>query len=146
MCDNTSSRSYSRMAIGTGEHCEYFAAAPTAAGFASPGGVKGTREHIGQGPTTCESCHYWLPFGMMPQVGQCDNLSSLHFGRPAFSDKLTEECFVTRSLDDLEFMWCQTHRQTIHSTDLPYHRSCSLYVSSVSLPVEDSMELTLAGD
>ena len=83
---------------------------------------------------------------MMPQVGQCDNPSSRHFRRPAFADKLTEECFVTRSLDDLEFMWCQTHRQTIHATDLPYHGSCGLYVSSVSLPVEDSMELTLAGD
>ncbi len=83
---------------------------------------------------------------MMPHVGQCDNPSSRYFRRPAFSDKRTEECFVVRSLDDLEFMWCQTHRQTIYSADLPDHRRCSVFVSSVSLPVEDEAELTMAGD
>ncbi len=131
------------MAIGTGEHCEYFDALPT-----GPGGTWEEREPKGPQPggATCENCHYWLPFGTMPRVGQCDNPSSKYFGKPEFSDKPTEKCFVMRSLDDLEFMWCQTHRQTIHSTDFPNHRACSLFVSSVSLPVEDQMELTVAGD
>ena len=120
------------MAIGTGEHCESFelAGSPPSAG----------------GGGTCESCQYWLPFSTMPRVGQCDNHSSKHFGMPAFSDKPTERCFVTRSLEGLEFMWCQTHRETIHTTDLPYHGGCRVYPASASLPVEDSAELTLAGD
>ena len=82
----------------------------------------------------------------MPRVGQCDNSASMHFKEPEFSDKPTEGCFVERSLDGLEFMWCQSHRQTIYSTELPDHRRCRVFVSSVSLPVEDEMELTLAGD
>ncbi len=136
------SRSYSRMAIGTGEHCEYFAALPAGPADREP------REPVGPRPggTSCESCHYWYPFGSMPRVGECDNPSSRHFRSPEFSDKPTEACYVRRSLDDLEFMWCQTHRQTIHSTDVPDHELCSLYVSSVSLPVEDQMEFTVAGD
>ena len=91
-------------------------------------------------------CHYWLPLALMPRVGQCDNPASKHFRSPEFSDKPTEGCFVKRSLDGLEFMWCQSHRQTIYSAELPDHRSCRVFVSSMSLPVEDEMELTLAGD
>jgi hypothetical protein len=83
---------------------------------------------------------------MMPRVGQCDNPDSQHFKSPEFSDKPVEGCFVTRSLDRLEFMWCQSHRQTIYSGELPEHKGCLVFVSSVSLPVEDEMELTLAGD
>jgi len=138
-CENTLSRNYSRMAIGTGEQCEYFAAPPTGPGDKGPVSPR-------PGANACESCHYWYPFGTMPRVGQCDNPSSRHYGSPEFSDKPTEECYVVRSLDDLEFMWCQTHRQTIHSTDLERHNECSVYVSSVSLPVEEQAELTVAGD
>ena len=122
------------MTFGAGEHCEY--AERPAKLPAGPG----------SGSTVCESCHYWLPFGMMPQVGQCDNPSSSHFGWAAFADKRTEKCYETRDIGELEFMWCQTHRQTVYSSDLGEHRSCRVYVSSVSLPVEDEMELTLAGD
>lgn len=96
--------------------------------------------------TTCELCQYWLPFAVMPRVGQCDNPASTNFGSPAFSDKPTEECFIARTLEGLEFMWCQTHRQTIYAGELPEHRNCRVFVSSASLPVEDEMELTLAGD
>ncbi len=138
--DNAMSRSYSRT-MGAGERCEYFAE-----GLASIGGVNETREKFGSRHTTCDTCHYWLPFGTMPQVGQCDNPSSRHFERPTFYDKPTEEGYTTRSLDKVEFMWDQTHRQTIHSTDLPDHRVCRLYLSSVSLPVEEQVELTFAGD
>ena len=91
-------------------------------------------------------CHYWLPFEIMPSVGQCDNPDSEHFRSPEFADKPVEGCFVTRSLDGLDFMWCQSHRQTIYSEELPQHRGCLVFVSSVTLPVEDEMELTLAGD
>ena len=141
-CENTLSRNYSRMAVGSGGHCEYFASPG-----AGPGGGE-PREPLAPRPggTTCESCHYWYPFGTMPRVGQCDNPSSRHFGSPEFSDKHTEECYVVRFLGDLEFMWCQTHRETIHATDLSRHQSCSVYVSSVSLPVEEQVELTVAGD
>jgi hypothetical protein len=140
-CDDTLSRSYARMAVGTGEHCEY------AESYTGPGDREPS-EPLGPTPggTTCENCHYWYPFGTMPRVGECDNPSSGHFRSPEFSDKPTEACYVKRSLDGLEFMWCQTHRQTIHSTDLPLHGKCSVYVSSVSLPVEEQMELTVAGD
>ncbi len=128
------SRSYSRMTTGSSAHCEY--------------AERPAKRPLGPsvGSTACESCHYWLPFGVMPQVGQCDNPSSRHFGWAAFADKKTEECYVDRALGDLEFMWCQSHRQTIYSADLAEHRGCRVYVSSVSLPVEDEMELTLAGD
>ena len=91
-------------------------------------------------------CHYWFPFELMPRMGQCYNLSSRHFGVPEFSDKPTEECFVERSLEGLDFMWCQNHRQTIYRAELPDHRDCFVFVSSVGLPVEDQAELTLAGD
>ncbi len=131
-CDNVMSRNYSRMAIGSAEHCE---SSQPRSSTAAPGGVG-----------TCESCQYWLPFSTMPLVGQCDNASSKHFRRPAFSDKQTEECYASRSLHGLEFMWCQTHRETIHSSDLPYHGGCRVYPASAVLPVEDQMELTVAGD
>jgi hypothetical protein len=128
------SRNYARMTIGSGEHCEV--ATPPVRSFVAPT----------NGSTICEACHYWLPFETMSQVGQCDNPASRHFGWAEFADKRTEKCYAKRTLGDLEFMWCQSHRQTIYSTDLPEHESCRVYVSSVSLPVEDEMELTLAGD
>jgi hypothetical protein len=136
------------MATGTGEHCEFYAVGPMAAGFGGQGVVMNPHGSTGPAPsrTVCDSCHYWLPFGTMPRVGQCDNPSSRHFGKPTFSDKLTEECYTIRHLGDLEFMWCQTHRETIHATDLSEHRGCGVYVSSVSLPVEEQRELTFAGD
>jgi hypothetical protein len=96
--------------------------------------------------TTCVNCQYWFPFELMPRVGQCDNPSSENFRRPEFSDKPTEECFVERSLEGLDFVWCQTHRQTIYSAEIPDHPGCRIFVSSVSVPVEDEVELTLAGD
>jgi hypothetical protein len=92
------------------------------------------------------ACHYWLPFELMARVGQCDNPSSRHYRSPTFDDKPTDECFVSRSLNGLEFMWCQSHRQTIYSAELAAHRDCRVFISSMSLPVEDQMELTLAAD
>ena len=91
-------------------------------------------------------CHYWLPFGTMPSVGQCDNHDSRHFKSPEFADKPVEGCFVRRSVGGLDFVWCQSHRQTIYSEELPEHRGCLIFVGSAGIPVEDEMELTLAGD
>jgi hypothetical protein len=139
-CDHTLSRKYGRMAIGSEDPCDQYVPVKGA-----PAGRPESRSPSFR-RSTCEDCHYWLPFELMPQVGQCDNPTSRHFRSPEFSDKPTEGCFVTRSLDGLEFMWCQSHRQTIYSKELPDHRSCHVFVSSVSLPVEDEMELTLAGD
>ena len=123
------------MAVGSGDPCDQYAPAT------EPGTWKGGPER-----TNCAECHYWFPFETMPRVGRCDNPDSRHFRNPEFSDKPTEGCFVVRSLNGLEFMWCQSHRQTIYSAELPDHRGCRVFVSSVSLPVEDEMELTLAGD
>ena len=128
------------MAAEPADPCEQYAPSKDV-----PAGEGGAHEPSAQ-RTTCVDCHYWFPFALMPRVGQCDNPASRHLGSPEFSDKPTEECFVARSLDGLEFMWCQSHRQTIHSAELPDHRSCRVFVSSASLPVEDEMELTLAGD
>lgn len=146
-CDNTMSRFYARMAIGSADPCEYYADS-RGQGIPRVESPRGTHEQKGgrRAGTACVQCHYWLPYEMMPHVGQCDNPDSRLFRSPAFSDKPTEGCFVDRSLDNLEFMWCQSHRQTIYSTELPDHRGCSVFVSSVSLPVEDEMELTVAGD
>jgi hypothetical protein len=94
----------------------------------------------------CSSCFYWQPLESIPCLGECENSSSRSFKRPTFSDKPVEECFVTRSLDDVEFVWCQTHRQTIHSSELPDHRDCRLFAGTALLPVEDMVEFTLAGD
>lgn len=128
------------MAVGIDEPCDQYVDAKRA--------PPGRPEFYGPMArrTTCEDCHYWLPFELMPHVGECDNPASAHFKRSEFSDKQTEGCYVPRSLDGLEFMWCQSHRQTIYSAELPDHRRCRVFVSSVSLPVEDEMELTLAGD
>jgi hypothetical protein len=141
--DHMMSRSYNHVTLGKNEPCN-FHAAKTAA-FAevraeSAGGA------LTQSGTICEECHYWLPFDLMSHVGQCDNPSSRYYRRAAFSDKPTEGCFAKRSLEGLEFMWCQSHRQTIYSSELPDHRGCRIFVTSVSLPVEDEMELTLAAD
>lgn len=136
------SRNYARMAIGNLEHCEYYSevSGPIGGGPVEPSG------EARPVATECEQCHYWLPFVTMPLVGQCDNPSSRYYGRPAFSDKPTEECYVERSLEGLDFLWCQTHRQTIYAAEVPDHRGCHLFVKTASIPVEDEMELTVAGD
>lgn len=139
-CDQEMSYWYGRMAVGSGDSCEHFVPSSTPpAARPSPWGPP-------SGGLTCLECHYWLPFETMPSVGQCDNPDSQHFRSPEFADKPVEGCFAMRSLDRLDFMWCQSHRQTIYSEELPEHKGCLLFVSSVSLPVEDEMELTLAGD
>jgi len=146
-CDNTLSRYYSRMAFGNAVPCEYAVRGP--APDAGSGGAEPTRDRSREprvGGTTCALCHYWLPLSLMPQLGECDNPSSRHFRRPEFSDKPTEECFVERSLEGLEFMWCQSHRQTIYYGELADHGGCLVYVNAAGLPVEDEAELTLAGD
>jgi hypothetical protein len=98
------------------------------------------------GETTCMNCHFWLPFDLMPRVGQCENPSSRSFGRPEFSDRPAKQCFVERSLEGLDFVWCQTHRQTIYSAEIPAHRGCWLFVGAATLPAEEEAEVTLAGD
>jgi len=146
-CDHVLSRHYERMAMGTEEPCERYVA-PRTLPMAAEGSIGGCSEAKGtpHDGTACLDCHYWQPLGLMPQVGECDNPSSTHFRMPMFSDKPTEECFVNRSLEGLDFMWCQSHRQTIYSAELPEHRSCQVFVGSVNLPVEDQAELTMAGD
>ena len=139
-CDQELSFRYGRMAVGSAESCEnYVQSSADPAARPSPWGSP-------PGGRTCLDCHYWIPFEMMPKVGQCDNPVSQHFKSPEFADKPVEGCFVTRSLEGLDFMWCQSHRQTIYSEELPEHGGCLIFVSSASLPVEDEMELTLAGD
>ena len=135
-CDQELSRKYGRMAAGTEEPCDQYAPAATA-------GPENTAQPSRM--TTCEECHYWLPFELMPRVGRCDDPSSRLFEETTFSDKSTEACFAVRSFDGLDFMWCQSHRQTIYAAELPDHRGCRIFVCSVSLPVEEQMELTLAG-
>ena len=128
------------MAVESADNCEQYA----------PSSIDPAERPSPWGPApggrTCLECHYWLPFEIIPSVGQCDNPDSAHFRSPEFADKPVEGCFVTRSLDGLDFMWCQSHRQTIYSEELPQHTGCLGFVSPVSLPVEDEMELTLAGD
>jgi hypothetical protein len=82
----------------------------------------------------------------MFQVGECDNPSSVHYKRPTFPNKPAEDCFAARSLEGIDLMWCQTHRQTIYTGELFTHKGCSVFVSTASLPVEDEAEMTLAGD
>ena len=132
------------MAERTEEPCDHFVASSAFPVEAEDRG--GTSKRASPEGTTCVDCHYWLPFGPMPQVGECDNPLSKHFKRPAFADKPTENCFVTRSLEGLEFLWCQSHRQTIYFAEVPEHKSCRIFVGTVSLPVEEQAELTLAGD
>lgn len=139
-CDQEMSYRYGRMAVESADSCEHYAPSSNA-----PAG-RAARWDPATGEKTCLKCHYWLPFELMSRVGQCDNPDSRHYRSPEFSDKPAEGCFVTRTLDGLEFMWCQSHRQTIYSEELPDHKGCLVFVSSVSLPVEDEMELTLAGD
>lgn len=138
-CDQTMSQRYGRMTTGSSDPCDCFAQSEAQPGQAGQRGAP-------PGRTTCVDCHYWFPYAPIPRVGECDNPSSRHFRSPEFSDKPTEGCFVARSFEGLEFMWCESHRETIYFSELPDHKGCSVYVSSVSLPVEDEMELTLAGD
>ena len=112
-CDNTLSRSYDRMTIGTVGPCEYYAdsGVPGRLGRHRIRGVKSKAPR--RGTTTCVKCHYWLPYEMMPHLGQCDNPTGRLFGRPTFSDKPTEECYVDRSLDGLDL-------SRVRAIDRPY--------------------------
>jgi hypothetical protein len=96
--------------------------------------------------SNCVGCHHWVPLASMPQVGECGNPASSNFKRSIFGDRATENCFLARSLEGLEFVWCQTHRQTIYSAELRDHKYCRLFMGTVNLPVEEQAELTLAGD
>lgn len=145
-CESTLSRSYGRMAFGAAAPCEYYVDINKPRGLDRGFSTNPGRRVTSRPGSICEECQYWLPFELMPRIGQCDNPSSRHFGGPAFSDKPTEECFVERSLEGLDFMWCETHRMTIFSAELPNHRGCRVFASSAILPVEEEMELTLAGD
>ncbi len=139
------SRSYGRLAVGAEPSCESFTRSlkNEATDVGSPrvrsesGGVSGTR---------CVSCNHWLPFETLPIVGECDNPASKNFGKAAFADRISADCYEPRSLEGLDFMWCETHRQTIYSAERPEHRGCRLFAGSVVLPVEEELELTLAGD
>ena len=136
-CDQELSESYGRMAVGAVDVCDQYAlssATPPERPRSPPRG------------STCSECHFWFPLELAPRMGRCDNHDSSHFGEPEFADKLVESCFVVRSLEGVEFAWCQNHRQTIHSSELPAHGGCRVFVNVASLPVEDEMELTLAGD
>lgn len=95
---------------------------------------------------TCVDCHFWYPLSFTTRMGRCQNPSSAHFGKPAFHDKTAERCFVPRSIDGLEFLWCEDHRETIYKDQFPKHRGCRVFVASADLPVEDEVEFTLAGD
>ena len=145
-CNHTSSRCYGRMTMSSAEPCECYVLStiPAAVDQDKPGSV----EPKGLPPegTTCSDCHFWLPLISMPRVGQCENPSSPHFGRPIFSDKPPEGCFSVRSLEGVEFPWCQSHRQTIYFTELLDHRNCRVFIGSAKLPVADEAEMTLAGD
>ena len=94
----------------------------------------------------CNSCHYWRPLEWVSYLGECENPASRSYRRPVFSDKPTEECYTTRSLENLDFVWCQSHRETIPSLELPDHRVCKLYAGSAVFPVEEMAEFTVAGD
>lgn len=115
--------------------------------------TEASRMRVSRGPAVggesrapCAACHFWFPHSLFPCVGQCDNPASTHHGKSTFADKPSDECFVLRSLDGLEFMWCEDHRQTIYTDELPQHRGCSVFVASAGLPVEDEVEFTFAGD
>ena len=136
-CDQELSERYGRLAVGNGDSCDHYAPSDTA---------PSVRAELPHRETACSGCHYWLPFEPMSHVGLCDNPDSTHFEDPEFDDKPAEGCFVVRSLEGLEFAWCQSHRQTIHASEFPAHVGCSVFVSTASLPVEDEIELTLAGD
>lgn len=77
----------------------------------------------------------------MPSVGECESLR-----KPVFADQQAQACFIQSSSYGLEFMWCQTHRRTIHSTEFPDHKGCKTFVDAAMLPVEDMVEFTVAGD
>ena len=138
-CGRTMSWRYGRVVEGAGSPCDVYVPS------IDPPSEKEPKDSSPR-ESVCEDCHYWLPVATMPRVGQCHNKVSRHFGNGVFSDKPTEECFVGRSLEGLEFMWCRSHHQTIHSSELPALWSCRVFVSAAILPVEDEMELTLAGD
>ena len=140
VCVNTLSRNYSHMTFGAGASCEFYSPR-----LEKSRGIAGTPKRPETSGTICVYCHYWFPSDLMPRIGQCYNPSSRHFEKPTYSDKPTEDCFVTRTLEGQEFLWCQSHRQTIYITELPVHKACSVFISSASLPVEDQAELTLPG-
>ena len=134
-----------RRGIGMLEGYRYLAPRPPGeSGRKALTGYKG-RAQPKFGPT-CEACHYWHPCEFFPSVGQCANPTSRHYERTAFHDKPTEGCFVLRSLSGLEFVWCQDHRETVHTSGLSAHGGCGLFVSSARLPVEEEMEFTFAAD
>lgn len=139
-------RPHERVAIASLDAYRYYTPkttvdAPTRT--VSRGPSRGREEGLSE---TCVECHFWYPHSLGLRVGECANPSSTHYGKPTFHDKSAEGCFVTRSFDGLEFMWCEDHRETIYMAELPRHRGCHIFVASANMPVEDEIEFTLAGD
>jgi hypothetical protein len=94
----------------------------------------------------CSDCHYWLPVDYLKDLGECSNPKSPNRKQPIWADRTSGTCFTERSFEGMQLLWCQTCHLTISSADLPNHPNCRLFVGAAQLPVEDMMELTLAGD
>ncbi len=79
-------------------------------------------------------------------LGECAKPEGGNGRSSAFADTSAGRCFETRSLQGLELVWCQTCRKTISRAELSEHMDCTVYTEAAQFPVEDMMELTVAGD
>lgn len=154
ICDNPASLNYSRALGATNESCEFFilnALVAKKLSASRPIEVKGKTEFDSKTeiPVTqrrCEDCHQWWPLDILPFIGECHNPVSLNFKKVVFQDHLSGVCFQERSFEKADLAWCRTCRQTVDLNGQDAHSNHKLFVNTSRFPVEDMMEVTLAGE
>ncbi|MEM1891295.1 MAG: hypothetical protein QW105_00155 [Nitrososphaerota archaeon] len=94
----------------------------------------------------CKDCNYWLPLDVLPMIGECRNIKSRNFGKVAFQDDVPCECFVERCFSGTEFYWFKECQTTVYYEDLKMHKGHKVFIETSTLPIEDIVEYTFAGD
>ncbi|MCS7136009.1 MAG: hypothetical protein RMJ14_00185 [Nitrososphaerota archaeon] len=94
----------------------------------------------------CGNCNYWLPLDVLPALGECRNVESTKFGKVAFQDSIPCKDFEERCVVETDFYWCKDCRTTFYREDLKLHEGHKVFIETSTLPIEDIVEYTFAGD
>jgi hypothetical protein len=94
----------------------------------------------------CGQCHFWYPDDLLPSLGQCQKEDSGDFQKALREDKPSGPCFQNRSLSSEVLCWCRKCRESVPVSEISLHVGHDLYVATAPWPVEETAELTFAGD
>ncbi len=94
----------------------------------------------------CKDCNYWSPLDVLSTLGECRNIKRKKFGKVAFYDDASCKDFEERCFIESEFYWCKDCRTTFYREELKMHEGHKVFIDISTLPVEDIIEHTFAGD